>query len=65
MRKFQVCFNRETSEQVTLEVEANSFTEAEELAKDLVNGDEGSLEWEPTDYSGDSELVYCAEVADD
>lgn len=64
MKKFSVCFDRAMSEQIEVEVEASSEAEAYSIARDKLEGliVEGRDEWEQTDYTGDHQVVFCAEV---
>ncbi len=64
MKKFSICFHRETTEELNLEVEAEDEDAAMEAALDMMQDDESqdSFDWESTDYVGVPQLTYCAEV---
>lgn len=60
MTKYYVLFERETSEQIQLEVEADNIAEAQTIAEDkLGNGLE--FDWENTDFLGDPYIVTTSD----
>lgn len=65
MKKFEVCFQRDTSEQLTMTIEADSEDYARDLALDMLSdGRLRELDWEQTDFLGDDQLIYVAESKD-
>lgn len=64
MKKFSICFHRETTEELNLDVEAVDEATAIQVALDMMQSEEAqdSFDWESTDYVGVPKLTYCAEV---
>jgi hypothetical protein len=62
MAKFLVCFTRQTSEECSITVEADSQEEAEEKAEEMLHDDPFAVEWTPGDWAGKSEIYETQEL---
>lgn len=60
MKKFKIVLERETTEQATIEIEANNLEQASELAHNMAKNDE--IEFFSCDWIGDTNIYYKGEV---